>query len=190
LLVENDADIALLQEAPEPPDEVSEKIKTHVAPWQTGQNRRWRTAIAKLSDRVEVQWLETKTLADARGGELGVSRPGTLAAAMITPSSGEPFIAVSVYAAWEKPHSLTNAKFIHADASVHRLISDLSVFVGNQGKNEILIAGDLNILYGQGEHGSQYWAARYETVFSRMAAIGSSFIGPQAPYGRRRRSMA
>ena len=29
----------------------------------------------------------------------------------------------------------------------------------------MLAAGDLNILYGYGENGSAYWAARYATVF-------------------------
>jgi len=121
----------------------------------------------------------------AQSGELGVSRPGTLAAATVTPSSGEPFIAISVYAAWERPHSLTMSDWIYADASVHRLISDLSVFIGKQSGHNILVAGDLNILFGYGEGGSAYWASRYDTVFSRMATLGLSFMGPQAPAGRR-----
>jgi len=138
-----------------------------------------------LSAAAEMQWHEAKPLADAQSGELGVSRPGTLAAATVTPSSGEPFIAISVYAAWERPHSLTMSDWIYADASVHRLISDLSVFIGRQSGHNILVAGDLNILYGYGEGGSAYWASRYGTVFSRMATLGLSFLGPQAPAGRR-----
>ena len=43
-----------------------------------------------------------------------------------------PFIAVSVYGAWETPHSTTKRDFIYADASGHRLISDLSVFASKQ----------------------------------------------------------
>ena len=125
-----------------------------------------------------------KSLTDAVGEELGVSRPGTLAAVIITPANGEPFIAVSIYAAWEKPHSLTKRDFIFADASVHRLISDLSVFANKRFRQDILIAGDLNVLHGHGEHGDAYWAGRYETVFSRMAALGFKFVGPQAPHGR------
>jgi len=46
------------------------------------------------------------------------------------------------------------------------------------------VAGDLNILYGYGENGSAYWAARYASVFSRMSALGLAFVGPQAPAGR------
>ena len=44
--------------------------------------------------------------------------------------------------------------------------------------------GDFNILHGYGEHGSLYWAACYETVFTRMSALGLEFVGPQAPAGR------
>ena len=62
----------------------------------------------KLSDRARVEWLETKPLVDTKAGELGVSRPGTLAA----PPSGAQFIAVSVYGAWEEPHSTTKTKFM------------------------------------------------------------------------------
>ena len=68
---------------------------------------------------------------------------------------------------------------------MHRLISDLSVFASKQSRQNIIVAGDLNVLYGYGEYGDVYWAGRYETVFSRMAALGLSFVGPQAPDGRR-----
>ena len=67
---------------------------------------------------------------------------------------------------------------------MHRLISDLSVFASKKFREDIVVAGDLNILYGHGEHGDTYWAGRYETVFSRMAALGLAFVGPQAPHGR------
>ena len=80
---------------------------------------------------------------------------------------------------------MTGSGWIYADGSVHRLISDLSVLVGRQRGHRILAAGDLNILYGYGEGGSAYWAARYETVFRRMKAVGLTFVGPQAPDGRR-----
>jgi hypothetical protein len=109
-LVECDADIALLQEAAAPPADIATMIDVDPAPWETagsGRIRRWRTAIVKLSDRVEVQWLEAKPLHEANPGELGVSRPGTLAAATVIPSSGAPFVVVCMYALWEKPHCTT-----------------------------------------------------------------------------------
>jgi len=184
LLVKSKADIALLQEANAPPADVAPQITADPTPWKTGPNQLWRSAVVKLSDNIEVGWLDAKPLSDAKSGDLGVSRSGTLAAAIIKPCLGELFIAVSVYACWEKPHSMTKGDFMYADASVHRLISDLSVFIGKQSRPNILVAGDLNVLRGHGEHGDKYWAGRYETVFSRMAALGLKFVGPQAPHGR------
>ena len=71
-----------------------------------------------------------------------------------------------------------------AAASTHRCVSDLSALIGREDGHRILVAGDWNILHGQGEGGSTYWATRYGTVFTRMAALGLSFVGPQAPQGR------
>jgi endonuclease/exonuclease/phosphatase family metal-dependent hydrolase len=186
-LLDCDADIALLQEAAAPPTDVARRLEVDPTPWQTagaGQNRPWRAAVVKLSNHVLVQWLATKQVSDALPEDLAVSRPGTLAAAIVTPSTGTPFVVASLYALWEKPHATTGGSWIYADGSVHRLISDLSALVGKQAGHRILAAGDLNILHGYGEGGSAYWAARYATVFSRMTALGLSFVGPQAPAGR------
>jgi exonuclease III len=186
-LTDMDADIALVQEAAPPPYDVAQRIAVDSAPWKTdgaGCNRPWRAAVVKLSDRVTVEWLEPKAIADANRGELAVSRLGTLAAAIVTPLNGKPLIVASMYAPWEKFHATAQSKQIYADASVHRVISDLSAFVGHTHQHRVVAAGDLNILYGYGEHGSAHWASRYDTVFARMAALGLSFVGPQAPNGR------
>jgi hypothetical protein len=188
ILANSDADIALLQEAAEPPDEVTGIIKINPAPWETvgaGSNRPWRTAIVQLSDDVEVKWHDAKSFTEAKSGDFSVSRLGTLAAATVIPQTGEPFVIVSMYGLWEKPHSETGSGWIYADASVHRIISDLSVFIGQQTRHRIIAAGDLNILHGYGEGGNSYWGGRYTTVFDRMKAIGLPFVGPQAPAGRR-----
>ena len=87
-----------------------------------------------------------------------------------------------MYGSWERPHGSTGSSWIYADGSVHRLISDLSVFIGQQKKHRILTAGDLNILYGYGE--TPYWADRYKAIFTRMETLGLKFVGPQAPAGR------
>ncbi len=138
----------------------------------------------KLTDRVQVAWLESSTVDEANGGDLAVSRSGTLAAALVTPREGDPLVVVSMYAAWERPHSTTHSNWIYADGSVHRLISDLSVFVGSERGHRVIAAGDLNIYHGYGERSSKHWAGRYDTVFGRMAALGLPFVGPQAPCGR------
>src|SRR5690606_10810552 len=74
--------------------------------------------------------------------------------------------------------------WMYADASTHRLISDLSALIGTQFGHRILAAGDLNILHGYGDHGSRYWAGRYASCFSRIQALGLTFVGPQAPNGK------
>ena len=145
--------------------------------------RKWRAAVVRLSDRVTVEWIEGKPVAEAGYGDLAISVPGTLAAAQITLHGGEALVA-SMYAQWLSPHSSTGSGWIFADASAHRIVSDLSVFIGRQSGHRLLAAGDLNILHGYGEYGSSYWGERYGSVFGRMEALGLAFIGPQAPHGR------
>ncbi len=180
-----DADIALLQEAPAPPKEIAARMETDFQPWRTeGAIRNWRAAVVKLSSRVQATWHEPKSIRDAEPREFAVSRLGTLSAATITAPNQDPLIFISMYSAWENPHATTKSGWIYADASVHRLISDLSVFIGKQRGHRIIASGDLNILHGYGEHGSPYWGARYRTVFDRFSAIGFRFVGPQSPNGR------
>ena len=181
------ADVALLQEAAKPPPEAAERVDVNPGLCCTGgadADRLWRAAVVTLSKRVEVEWIEAKPIAEATSGEFAVSRAGTLAAARVTPPGGEPIVVVSMYAPWTRPHSSTGSGWIVSDISAHRVVSDLSAFLGHQHGHRILAAGDLNILHGHGEAGSRYWAGRYQTVFARMEALGLSFAGPQAPNGR------
>ena len=181
-----DADVALLQEADRPPEEMRRRIDVDPAPWTTVGWTGWtrRTAIARLSERVEVEWITPKAMEEACSGQFAVSRPGTVTAAHVSAPGIEPFVVVSMYALWESPHASSNSSWIVSDASAHRVVSDLSTFIGRQDGHRILAAGDLNILRGHGEGGSEYWAGRYGTVFGRMEALGLVFLGPQAPNGR------
>jgi hypothetical protein len=187
-LLDTDADVALLQEAAEPPPDVASRVEVDSEPWKTfgaDATRRWRAAVVRLTDRVTVNWLTPISIEQAATGDLAVSRRGTLAAAEVVEPGGTSCTVVSMYGLWERPHQRTGSGWIYADASVHRLISDLSVLIGKQNGHRIVAAGDLNILYGYGEHGNKYWAARYDTIFSRMKAMDLPFVGPQAPNGRR-----
>ena len=89
-----------------------------------------------------------------------------------------------MYSLWERPHESAASREIYADASAHRVVSDLSQFVATETGHRIIAAGDLNVLHGHGEHGNRYWGGRYETVFARMRAVGLHFVGPQYPKGR------
>ena len=184
-LLDMDADIALLQEAGKPPPEVAARIDVNPGPWRTAGGRLpWRAAVARLSERVRADWIETKSIDDAASRGLDVSHLGALAAATVTLPDGEPVVVVSMYAPWKSPHASTGSGWIVSDASAHRIVSDLSLLIGSQQGHRIIAAGDLNILHGHGEHGSPYWAARYDTVFKRMEALGLPFVGPQSPCGR------
>jgi exonuclease III len=178
-------DVALLQEAVPPPRGIaSQTIPSMDDEWVTARGgRRFCAAIARMSDRVTMRPIKTKLLADAGPDDLGVSLPGTLAACELTEQGGEPITLASIYGAWSSPVPGNKNGWIYADASVHRVISDLSALLASQRGHRIVVAGDLNILHGQGEHGSDYWKARYETVFARMAAIGLPLVGPQHPNG-------
>jgi hypothetical protein len=169
---------------PSPRRTVAGRLDVDPDPWHTAGHGHWRTVVVRLSDRFELERLPAKSIEGAQPGDLPVSLVGTLAAGILTPPAGAPLIVASMYAPWERPHRDTGSDWIYADASVHRLVSDLSALVGRQDGHRIVAAGDLNILHGYGEHGSAYWAARYATVFSRMSALGLSFVGPQAPEGR------
>jgi hypothetical protein len=186
VLADMDADIALLQEAGEPPSDLDNRVCVDPAPWSTDGWPGWsrRMAIAILSDRVEVKWITAKSFAEAGSGEFAVSRMGTLTAAHVSSSQSEPLVVASMYSMWENPHTSTGSSWIVSDASAHRLVSDLSAFIGTQGGHRIVAAGDLNILHGYGEYGNEYWEGRYGSVFDRMEALGLPFVGPQHPQGR------
>ncbi len=189
ILLDSGIDVALLQEAKPPPPGIAERVEVDPSPWATaGSSSKcpWRAAVARFSDRVRVRPWPLAAIADAGPGELAVSRPGTLAVADATlQSTGEVITLASVYGTWEEPITSTRSSWIYADASIHRLISDLSALVGRQRGHKIIVAGDLNVLRGYGEWGSPYWKARYDTVFGRMEALGLPFVGPRAPEGGR-----
>ena len=192
-LLDLDIDLALLQEAGKPPPDVVEKIEANPAievdtgfreTMVAGGEARFRTAIVKLSSRISTDWIEAKSPETAKPGDLVASWPGTLTAALVRPLSGEPVIAMSIYAPWMRTHSRAASRYIYADGSAHRVVSDLSVFISNRRRHRVLAAGDLNILRGHGEHGSAWWAARYKTVFDRMHVLGLPCVGPEYPNGR------
>ncbi|HEY5962377.1 MAG TPA: endonuclease/exonuclease/phosphatase family protein [Polyangiaceae bacterium] len=187
-LLQTGADLALVQEAAAPPPDVADQMTVDDSPWLTeraSESCKWRTAVVRLNRELDVTWCTLRPLCSATISDIGVSRPGTLAAAVVRGAGlAEPITLVSMYGAWEVPLQASKSDWIYADASVHRLISDLSTLIGHQKGHRVIAAGDLNILHGYGEYGSSYWAARYKTVFERMEALGLPFVGPQHPNGR------
>ncbi len=224
-LVDMDVDVALLQEATPPPEDVVRLRKGKLPPseaagpldigpreaWDSHSwnsdwwHGRWKALynrwpmVVRLSDRVQVEWFKQVGPAwqELAANEIAVSGIGTITAARIIPrdNSVTPFIAVSMYGQWFSVHRSVKTSWStgFADASVHRIISDLSAFIGHEdpGTHRILAAGDLNIYHGYGDGGRPpYWEDRYRSVFERMRAIGPEFIGPQAPNGRQAETKA
>jgi len=186
LAADDTVDVALLQESKAPPQDVEFDVFGAEAGRTTAgwERRAFRTAVVRCSDRVQVVGEPlVRPLGLAGRDELAVSRPGTLAVAKVVPLNDQPFTVASVYAAWERPVPWAQDGWIYADASAHRLVSDLAALVSSQRGHRILVSGDWNILQGYGEHGSPYWAGRYQTVFDRLEAIGLQFVGPKQPHG-------
>ena len=102
-------------------------------PWPREHYGCW-PMVVKLSDRVEVQWFRQVLPSTPTEGddEIAVSNVGIIAAARVIPiTGGEPFIAVSMYARWFRPHPLAGSTHIYSDAAAHHIISDLSAFIGD-----------------------------------------------------------
>lgn len=153
-LLAMDADVALLQEVSSIPKGVLKNAEFDDGelsdPWNPDDYDRW-PVVAKLSDRVEVEWFRRILPYRKRAkDEMAVSGVGTIAAARVIPEDSDPFIAVSMYARWVRPHVTTNSpwKAGSPDASTHRIISDISQFIGHSDprRHRILTAGDLNNL--------------------------------------------
>ena len=135
--------------------------------------------VVRLSDRVEVDWFkQVAPVSQAAEDEFAVSGIGTIAAASVRPVQPETvpqFVVVSMYARWIKPHPSTRSKWKvgYPDGSAHRIISDLSAFIGakDPSSHRILAAGDLN-MQGSGET-----AVRERSVWNRCKASALSIWG-------------
>ena len=94
-LRETSADIALLQEAGKPPSELAPQVEVDPQPFYNSNGKALsRTAIVKLSNKIKVEWLKPVPLANAGYGDFGVSHPGCISAAIVSPMTSEPFTVV------------------------------------------------------------------------------------------------
>ena len=134
------ADVALLQEVGVGALEVLASAGGNVAvspqdpwePWPSDHFDRW-PLVVKLSDRVRMEWFRQVLPTTPQEGddEIAVSNVGIIAAARVIPiTGGEPFIVVSMYARWFRPHPAAGSSYIYSDAAAHHIRSDLSAFIG------------------------------------------------------------
>ena len=177
MLESGEVDVALLQEARRPPAQIAEQVEVDLGPWNTagvGVKRDWKAAVVVLKDRSDmgVQWIEAKSIPDAGYHDFAVSRPGTLAAAVVSLADRSPLTVVSMYAAAERWTEESGRPSHNAwVGSAHRLISDISRLVGK--RTRLIAAGDLNA-----------WRRR-ESIFTRMDSLDLPCVGPDAPEGGR-----
>ena len=185
---QGEADLALLQEAGNPPGEIADQFRYENDALEPTTFDRW-PLVVQLSDRVEVESFRQDS---AKGWwrddrEIEVSGIGTMAVARVVPrgQEEEAFLAVSMYARWTKAHPIYTVKKpgSHADISVHRILSDLQSFMDymDPSRYPMLAAGDLNLCYGATE---TPWYERERLVWDRFKALGLEFLGPQLPNGR------
>ena len=184
-----EVDIALLQEAGSPPGELVHLLTDEDEVfWNRHLYDRWCMVVG-LSERVRVErFRQVPPTSHLGERDIGVSGIGTIAAARVIPHEDEEeaFVAVSMYARWMKPHPSTDSWWVGAsDVSAHRILSDLSAFIGHvdPANHRILAAGDLNMFYGATGRVLSL-PERERTVWDRMSALGLEFLGPQAPDGR------
>ena len=163
-------DVVLVQEGYRPPRDVAEKVEVDPAPYEDENGKALsRCAIIRVSDRVEVEFLE------------GVksSHRGCLSAAKITPKDkpDSAFLVVTFCPKKETAHPAAGIKAGYiVDASVQRIISDISLLIGRKSTFRMIAAGDTAIMQGDGWN--FYWKRRYAAVFDRMSSIGLPVIGP------------
>ena len=191
-----EADVALLQEAGNPPPGLAHPVRY-------GSEEFWKDRpyegrpifdrwplVVQLSDRVDIEWFRAvPPISELGEHDIGISGIGTIAAAKVTPR-GRPgedaFIAVSMYARYIKPHPSTGTPWRvgASDVSAHRILSDISAFIGHEdpSRHRILAAGDLNMIYGATGR-TLALPEREKAVWDRMAALGLEFLGPQTPDG-------
>ena len=192
----DDVDVALLQEAGNPPGDLANTIQfVSDVFWDPHLFDRWPLVVA-LSDRVKVEsFRQVPPNCDLEEGAIGVSGIGTIAAAKVTPLDRpkEAFVAVSMYARWMKPHPSTGSSWRTgaSDVSAHRILSDLSALIGHEdpSHHRILAAGDLNMFYGATGR-TLSLPERERTVWNRFEALGLEFLGPRAPNGRQANAMS
>jgi hypothetical protein len=139
---DTELDFALLQECPRPP---AGQLEACVPPadgdWTTTH---WpselRTCIAQLSNRYRLVPHGLRDLHNDNLTGLGVSRRGTLSVADIYRGEDRLVTVAAAYAAWERSPDRTG--FIYADASAHRLLSDLTPLLTGRRDERLVVAGD------------------------------------------------
>lgn len=180
-------EVALLQEAARPRggtlDEVTTWPDKHdTDAWRTrvyaDERRYWCAAIVWFpwTSPLEVAPEPRTRLGDADWLTPAISHPGQFAVARITPPGGGSVAVVSLYGIWD---GQPGKSWIFTEATTHRALSDLTPLM--QSGEQVVIAGDLNILHGYPD--LDEWMPRANTIFDRVKPYGFEVVGPFRPDG-------
>lgn len=178
---EHAVQVALVQEAVPPPNPAA--WRTHPGPAETlawrvrahnNVTRNFASAVIVLDDDLDMEVIDAAPLGEAEYRRFAVSHPGQFAVAAITTPLGGRLTVVSLYGVWDG-----DARYIYAEATLHRAISDLTILFQDPNHSPLLLAGDLNVYrdWARAERGAA-WAPRYDTVFDRLRAYGLDLRGP------------
>ena len=149
------ADIALLQEACTPPDDVVCDLHVGPGPWvYKGWNG--ARAVVRISDDVAIERLSVDEIMASAAPPSAISSPADLAAAIVHSSGLGRMCLVSV----EMSHQTA--------LKLPKMVHEVQQYCGND--MPFIVAGDLTT-----------WWDSDTTVFADMMRMGIPLIGPHAP---------
>lgn len=173
--------MALLQEVGRPRDAILDEVTTwpdkdDKISWRTrvytGERRPWCSALAWFDwSQVTVEPEPRTPFSDAHWEDPVISHLDQFAVARITPPDSTPVALVSLYGIWD---TQPGKNWIFTEATTHRALSDLTPLM--QSGEQVVIAGDLNILHGYPD--LDEWMPRANTIFDRVKPYSFEVVGP------------
>ncbi len=146
-------DVALLQEAPTPPQELLNIYKGPI-----GTTRQWGSAVVSFDRDIEdLPTIKNRHSSDPF--ELYQHHPGAMAVARVSLPESEPLVAVSLY-------GLLAGNY--AQSSVLRLLADLLPLFDSPLKDRVVLGGDLNLSTQLKKPDRQ----RHQAIFAYMESLG------------------
>jgi len=143
-------DLALLQEACTPPDDVADKLDVGPGPWKVKGAKGMR-AVVGLSGKIRIERLSDDQI--LKRSDAAAAHPYSIAAAMVREGRRRQLLIVSVEA-WEK-----------TARRLHEMIEDVWEMI--DARPPTIVAGDIN---AEADSGAP--------VFDRMESIGLPWTGP------------
>ena len=179
MMVTQGVDVALVQEAVLPgaaPDGLKawppfDEPSAWWIPVPAAVMRPWCSAVVARKDAVRRFPRPAVPLGAASSAALSATHPGQFAVADVAAGS-EVLTVVSLYGLWER---MPDGGDIYAEATLHRVISDVTPVLQARDRHPIVLAGDLNLWH---DYPERVWGERYRTVFGRLAAYDLEVVGP------------